>query len=386
MSMKMRMKSILVLWLLFGGVQATTIDTWPAGAEAGQAIILDNPWTLDVGPYTDYAKGAVAMKNGLHIINSWGSFYGDASLGVLFPIQKKIIVEGSVEAGRIYLLTDLHLSESTSLYAQNSYGSFSVESTDLQTIYLDGDVSIEQGWWELTNVVIDGQGHTLTIASGVQLDFFGITLRNLVLKVLSGASVYFDRMSSMLENMEIRPPAGSQMAFTLSNDRTLTIRGTVKFGNFCDYFVGPYTRGGSSSPCYIAIEQNANLIVENSTLTRRFADPALGVLDDVELSFIFGSKNAYLTLDNSTFGDDDQGYSRWGYVDHPMKLKQGTVVVKGKSTIKSTTDLAYPYQVPIIFGDGVDANNDINFKIESGATLALESTSTRGLIVLNNVH
>jgi len=383
---------LYVVLLLQTKLYCGTLDTWPGGPQDGQAIVVDTPWTIDT-TLGDYAQGAIAFKEGLHILDGGFATY----LAVSLPLSKKWVFHGSAPtAYSLFLGADLHLSESTSIYGETydniqssdlgSMRDFPYDESLYKTIYLDGDASIESGGFIFSGMIIDGQGHTLTLSPNCYVTFNSIIFRNITLSGLSGGN--FDIMGRLrFQNVELRSLSGGQVDFNVATGGVfqsvfLRFGGTVRFTNFAAYRF--LCMASTPDPAYFVIEENANVIIENSSLIRGRNG---GWEPFVPLYFVFESPHSYLTLDNSTFGADD--YWPWGNdspIEQGLQLTTGTVVVKGKSALTASSNLASGRTVPIVLGDGLDAANDLKFKFDAGAILTMSATNTNCLITLSNVH
>jgi hypothetical protein len=198
---KKRYFLIFIFALVSWQLQATSIDT-TTGPDLDKSITVTWKWRLDAGA-NESALGSIAFDEGLEVVSGGiDPVPGIVTLGVTFPIQKILDLSTDWIPGKRYisLTQDLHLGDGLVIYLPDLVGGgipfgdlyLGSYSGEQRTIYLDGDVSLDslgQTVLQLENVIIDGQGHKLTL--GVTQRDGAIRCNNVVLRNMTLINHFF---------------------------------------------------------------------------------------------------------------------------------------------------------------------------------------------------
>jgi len=406
--MKYFTQAYFILLASCSTLYAPSLDT-TSGTNMNKSLIITTSWNLDP-TFTQTAMGSIAFTEGLSVTGT-----GQVWLGLNFPIRKQLNLRNQYATGRIILKKDLHLAEGTIIYGPNDGGvAFESPEGERRTVHLDGDVTISgqaiadsASIIGLFNADLDGHGHTLTLGANASAGAFYLSARaglhNVTIKncwnryndgygtlVYSGASEPYDQNGLTFENVNFIARRGMPMSFFMLGfyaPFNFIIRGNTTFGNFGDYAFFNIGPGGTS---YLVIEENSSLIIKDSTLTSGLWWDLGGTPRSIR--FWFKSDTSKLILDNATFANNnnilDTGlFFAQGLRDQTVTLTNGTLVVRGRSTLQATTDLLSADRTSTFsIGDGMNPNNDFHIVVEPGATLDLIAANTNSRIVINNVH
>jgi len=392
----------MTVFCRLGAVSITTLS----GPKLDKSLTVTWKWRLDAGA-GDSALGSIAFDEGLEVLGGGvDPTPGTVTLGVMFPIQKILDLSTDwIPGGRYISLTqDLHLGEGLVIYLPDTVGT-QIPFRDLhlgsysgqrRTIYLDGDVSLAsmgQTFLWLDNVIVDGQGHKLTL--GVNQNSGAICCTNVIwrnMTLINAWNNFLDGVftqegtftingSATFKDMDFQVLRG--YPFTIASPGSVRVEGTVTFGNFGEYRLSNYGVGYIST---LTIAENSNLIVDNSSLYRNW-------YSFVPFNIAFESDTSLLTLQNSSFGVDNDRwksfFAGWiGVADQdPLVLSKGKIIVKGASSLVAYgSGLESGARARLYIGDGLDPANDLNIEITPGSTLDLDVSDTNCLIKLQNVH
>ena len=310
-------------------------------------------------------RGHEIFKNGLTIAGSSAvvTWDGDGIVG-------GAITFNSDNTSVLKLSSDLRLGTTGSFTCGGT--TMTVNGQDWCRIVLGNDLALNQTIKLTTgDLVIDGQGHTLTLIGSARLIENGrtLTLRNMTLVKDSrnvNARAFFTNVSSgtyILENVTIRCKPYESTYVTLfpsSGTASLKIRGRVVIDapgvNFA------LTQGATITT--LTIEKNSTLAVgKNTAFVMNTADSG-GVT-----TFSMADQTSILHLDGCDF------YTGGSAVQQALNLTKGTVLFENKVRVFNALYDTSTFSAGavnseaakgIIFGDGTQAN-DMDVRVLGGA-------------------
>lgn len=282
----------------------------------------------------DSVKGFAELAGGFHTDGGGGTF---ALTNLAAPIAKDIYLHNG---DQIDITGDLTLS-TTSIEANGNFIIHFV-GNDLgynQTLYLAKDTSLPAGTITLGKaLIIDGQGNTVTFnASTVfNLDNNVLTLKNMVIKGLSGGDQFIGNGTLKLQNCVIDLATGTTFTYdnadlTIADDVVVQGGGTLRF----------------AGTGFMTINEFSTLYIDQDT-TFDYACATRGLIST-------NSATSTLHLNGATLkATEAQG----------LQLRKGRLFLEGKCLLDNGSNSSASNGIQ--FGDGANGN-DVKVKVFPGA-------------------
>ena len=328
-------------------INAYQVETDPSTYyNISSPVYLPTQWAL---ANNGRIRGFVRAANGLSVAASANVF-----LDVFEPLSGQLSLGN---ASTLNLESDLFLTSSASLSIGTTSGhSATLKAAQAATIHMAGDISFPAQRTLVVNadaMTLDGQGFTcsfagasaaLSISSGKKL-----TMRNMVLNGLTGASQIVGAGTLVLQNCVVNLPSGVSWAVSSSdNTRILIADDVVMRGG------GQFTFGSSTS---LTVSVNSMLSFDNNT-TFSFAPR-----DMSRTRLYFGDSSSILRFDGSTFCAPGQGSFKG------VSLTKGTLVLDNKVTFSNSNN--HTTGNGFTFGNGT-GSKDVAVRLNAGASINLD--------------
>jgi hypothetical protein len=249
-------------------------------------------------------------------------------------------------ANDIYLRSGAHLNfngdltlSTTSIEAS---GSFMINGND-NTLFLEKDATLPAQEIKLTsNLIIDGQGHTLTFNAATIIQCGGLsilTLKNMTIKGLTGTTQIPTPAHLHLQNCIIDIPTGTTWTYGGNNGVTITDDVIIKGG-------GTFTLTGNGD---ITISALSTFFIDQDT-TFNFDNA-------IRNTATMSAASSTIHINGGTLkATNTQG----------LQLTTGTLILENKCNLNNGTNTTA--ENGIQFGDG---STDLTVKILSGANVQI---------------
>lgn len=337
-------------------------------AQGGNPSTSYQPATYAPSSENIRLRGHFMFKNGITIPSFW-TFTWDA----------EGIVNGLItipNTNSLTLASDLRLGTTASLSGDGWYLGIGGQN---KKITLGGDMTLSKGILINSDLTIDGQGHTLTMAAGpdngrLVANSSTFTLKNmtLVLDNSGDSTEYLFRPGNyILENIKIKCAAYPNASATLfgasaAGISTVTIRGHVSIESpGIPVLFSKAVSSINPHAVTVNIEKNSILAIGPKTVF------ALTSTAGTTCSINFADRTSILSLDGCDFYTSSVGGVSASALA-ALSLTKGTVMFKNKVRIFNAvynTSTYAPYSPvntdmskALIFGDGISAG-DIDIRV-----------------------
>jgi len=298
---------------------------------------------------TELAIGLVVMAGGVSL---------DAAAGVTFNVPVPISGPFTFGADSTLVLTgDMYFDSNVTLEIGAASQDNGVIVGNDNTIFLGGDLTIPADralQFSSSNTTIDGQGHTLTFGDENSLlealtGGGSVTLRNMVIKGLTGPLQFKGPGSIVLQNVIIDIDSSTTWVFSSSNP-LLTIKENVLIYG-----------GGTFS-----FEASVDAVIDTFSHLHFYDGTTFSYQpgDFSRTHLVMTDETSYLSFDNSTFHASGIG----GLMG--IQLTSGTVLLDNKVIFNNDGNTLAANSIE--FGDGVSSANNVAVKVLGGATVDID--------------